>query len=133
MRKYKNRNNFGFTMIELIMVITIIGILGFTAIQKFSTADISEEAAADQVEAYIRYCQIKAMSQHSQESVDISSDAEGWYFTILDENHYIPDNLSFSYPSTIIFNSLGEAIVDGSVDIGSITISVEPITGVIER
>ncbi|MGA1823778.1 MAG: Tfp pilus assembly protein FimT/FimU [bacterium] len=126
------RNEYGFTFIELVMIITIVGIFSFTAIQKFDFDEFSPETAATQIEAYLRYSQVKAMSQHAQVSVSFNSDVKGWYFTILGENHYIPGNVSLSY-SPISFNSLGEAVNAGIITIGGISITVEPTTGKVKR
>jgi len=136
---YYHQNNYGFTLIELLMVICIIAILGFNITQRYSIADISQETAANQIEAYIRYCQAKAISQYMDVDVSFSSDSKGYYFTINGQNYYIPSSLSLSYmnPGNIItFDSIGEAVSSGTITItgdDTVSITVEPTTGRVKR
>lgn len=134
-RRYYHQNNYGFTLIEVLMVICIIAILGFNIAQRYSISDISQETAANQIEAYIRYCQAKAISQYMDVDVNFSSDSKGYYFTINGQDYYIPDSLSLSY-TAITFNSIGEAASSGTITISgddNISITVEPTTGLVKR
>lgn len=125
----------GFTLIEIIMMMVIIGILAFTVIPKLTTTSgLSAETAAVQVESYIRYIQAKAMSTQAATSVSFASDAGGWYFTIEGQKYHIPGAISLSMSGAITFNSLGEpATPIGTVTVGGINITVESITGRVKR
>ncbi len=111
------RNEDGFTLIELIMVIVIIGILAFVAIQKYPASGISLETAADMIRSDIRSVQALAMSQHASQTLTFSSTK--YEFPVIgEENNKIRNfadifkgGISLSaYPASISFNSLGEPI-----------------------
>lgn len=114
------------------MIIVIIGIFSYASLYRYDSDDFELETAASHIEAYLRYSQAKAMSEHTQVSISFNSDAKGWYFTVLGEHYYIPPHVSLSF-SPISFNSLGEAVDHGSITIGDITITMEQMTGKIRR
>ncbi len=62
-RVYDNQR--GFTLIELIMVMVIVGILAVVVAPRFFDADIFKSRGfADQVQATLRYAQKEAIAQH---------------------------------------------------------------------
>jgi len=105
-------NDHGFTLIELIMVIVIIGILAFVAIQKYPTTGISLETAADMIKSDIRSVQALAMAQHTAKILTFAStiytfdDLSGTKTRNL--QNIFDGQLTISAPATIEFNSLGE-------------------------
>jgi prepilin-type N-terminal cleavage/methylation domain-containing protein len=109
------RNEYGFTLIELIMVIVIIGILLLVAIQKYPTTEISLETAADMIRSDIRSVQALAMAQHASKTLTFNSSTE-YVFPILGEGNKTKDLDNIfdgaislnAYPASISFNSLGE-------------------------
>ena len=138
------KNEHGFTLLELIMVIVIIGILAWVAIQKYPTTEISLETAADMIRSDIRSVQALAMSQHTAKSMTFASTI--YTFDIQggtqqrNLTNIFDGNISLSpYPASISFNSLGEptsttdpgdtiTITNGS----SITLTVLRYTGRVE-
>ena len=138
------RNEDGFTLIELIMVIVIIGILAFVAIQKYPVTEISLETAADMIKSDIRSVQALSMAKHTIQTLTFSSTE--YVFPTLGEGNktrnfadIFEGGISLSaYPASISFNSLGEptAAQDDSITIttGSTTktLTVLQYTGRVE-
>ena len=64
----------GFTLIELVMVIVIIGALSVTALPKFSDTSVFQSRGfADQVLATLRYAQKTAIAQHRNVCVGLAA------------------------------------------------------------
>ncbi|HUV51115.1 MAG TPA: type II secretion system protein [Anaerolineae bacterium] len=138
------RNEGGFTLIELIMVIVIIGILAFVAIQKYPATAISLETAAAMIRSDIRSVQALAMAKHASKTLTFSSTE--YEFPVIGEGNktrrfadIFKGGISLSaYPASISFNSLGEptATQDDSITIttgsASKTLKVLRYTGRVE-
>ena len=110
------RNEHGFTLIEIIMVVVIIGILAWVAITKYPTTGISLETAADMIRSDIRSVQALAMAQHASKTLTFNSSTEyvfpaaGGGNKTRNLTNIFDGNISLSaYPAgNITFNSLGE-------------------------
>ena len=97
------------------MVIVIIGILAFVAIQKYPTTEISLETAADMIKSDIRSVQALSMAKHNIQTLTFNSSTE-YVFPALGEGNktrnfadIFEGGISLSaYPASISFNSLGE-------------------------
>jgi len=108
------RNEDGFTLIEIIMAVVIIGILAFVAITKYPTTGISLETAADMIKSDIRSVQALAMAKHTSQTLTFSSTE--YVFPTLGEGNktrnfadIFEGGISLSpVPANITFNSLGE-------------------------
>ncbi|MBU4209315.1 MAG: prepilin-type N-terminal cleavage/methylation domain-containing protein, partial [Proteobacteria bacterium] len=106
----------GFTLIELIMVIVIIGILAFVAIQKYpSTSDMSLATAASMIRSDIRSVHALAMAQHASKTLTFNSSTEyefpaaGVGTKTRNLTNIFDGAISFNpLPTNITFNSLGE-------------------------
>ncbi|RLB82558.1 MAG: hypothetical protein DRH17_05320 [Deltaproteobacteria bacterium] len=138
------KNDGGFTIIELVMVITTIGILAFIAISKYPTTEISLEAAADLIKSDIRSVQALAMAKHAGQSLTFDSSTQysfpklGGGTETRDFNNIFRGEISLSaYPTAITFNSLGEPTADQDSSItvsngSSRTLTVLQYTGKVE-
>ena len=68
-------NENGFTMIELIVVMIIVGIMAVTVIPRMSLlGGFSARGYADQIEAYLRFAQKSALAQRRIVLLDIPTD-----------------------------------------------------------
>ncbi|MGA7593731.1 MAG: prepilin-type N-terminal cleavage/methylation domain-containing protein, partial [Gallionella sp.] len=67
-------NQQGFTLIELIMVMVIVGVMAVFAAPRFFDANIFKSRGfADQVQATLRYAQKEAIAQHRNVCVGITA------------------------------------------------------------
>ena len=124
----------GFTLVELIMVVVLIGILAVSIVPKFvDTSAISLAGGAAMVEADIRYTQELAMSTHSPKTITFTTNDT--FYTANSQTMNLPSRVYISNGATFTFNSLGEPTTGGgsSVQItagGSTkTITVDSYTG----
>ena len=135
------KNIKGFTLIEIISVILVIGIMGAVALPMFNTAHIDVSLAGDTIQGDIQYAQELAMTRDQNVSINFNQGAFT-YDTPADPNgvfsaetRELPQSVSISSSSTIItFNSFGEKVgatesIVLSAGSGSITITIEQFTG----
>jgi MSHA pilin protein MshC len=128
-------NSRGFTLVELIMVVVLIGILAVSIVPKFvDTSAISLLGGAAMVEADIRYTQELAMSTYSPKTITFATNDT--FYTVNSQTMNLPSRVSISSGATFTFNSLGEPTTGGgsSVQITTVggstkTITVESYTG----
>ena len=137
------RNNKGFTLVEIISVILVVGILSAVAIPLFDTAPISVSMAGNTVQADIQYVQELAMARDQNVSItftqfsttyDVPADPNG-VFPL--ETRNFPDGVQVvSATTTITFNSFGEKsgleeiVLIGSPPPGKVsTVKIEQFTG----
>jgi MSHA pilin protein MshC len=75
----------GFTLIELIMTMVIIGILAVAVVPRFvGTSVFQSRGFADQVQATLRYAQKEAIAQHRNVCVAVTASAIGLKVASLD-------------------------------------------------
>ena len=124
----------GFTIIELMMVVVLIGILAVSVVPKFvDTSAISLVGAAAMVAADIRYTQELAMSTNSSKTIVFTTSNDN--YTVDSRNVDLPSKVSISSGMTFTFNSLGEPTTGGgssvilSAGAETKTITVEDYTG----
>jgi MSHA pilin protein MshC len=124
----------GFTLVELIMVVVLIGILAVSVVPKFvDTSAISLQGGAAMVVADIRYTQELAMGTHTPKTITFTTN--NTFYTVNSQTMNLPSRVSISNGATFTFNSLGEPTAGGgsSVEIqagsSTKTITVESYTG----
>ncbi len=116
MKFLHNKN--GFTLIEIISVILVIGVLGAVALPMFDSTGIDDSMAANTIQADIQYAQELAMTRDQNVSItflrnsvtyDVPADPNGVYPL---ETRTLPRNVVIAHPltTTITFNSFGEKV-----------------------
>lgn len=138
--KYLN-NDKGFTLVEIISVILVMGIIAAVVVPSFDTSPIDATMAGNTVQADIQYTQELAMTRDQDVSItfilnsttyDVPADPNG-VFPL--ETRELPRGGSVtSATTTITFNSFGEkvgATENVVIQTGSETktITVEQFTG----
>ncbi|MBL1276585.1 MAG: type II secretion system protein [Ectothiorhodospiraceae bacterium] len=143
---YRNKHQSGFTLIELVMVIVIMGVLSVFAVSKFNRNAFDVVAASGELVQAIRYAQDKSMS-HSG-AVNYQIDITGTGYTVtqggVDIVHPIDGTLGYTKTwtditldtsATIIFNAYGDPGLGSPVTItlskgsNSDSVTVEDVTG----
>ena len=126
----------GFTLIELIMTMVIVGILAAVVAPRFFDNNVFQErGAADQVKAALRYGQKVAIAQRSTVNVVITAAASsdcGTRLTGGNVNCVISNSVAVVPANpTVTFNALGQRTLGtGSITVGSSpAITIEAETG----
>ena len=121
--KIVNGHNEGFSLIELIIAIVIMGIMAAIAIPKLSNNNIDLYSVARQVKSDIRYTQELAMSKYRQTAINFIANNDTYTITSSGptESKKLPVRSKVTFNTTIsfTFNSSGEPIGGG----GTLTIS----------
>lgn len=113
------KNDSGFTLIEIIMVVLTIGILAFVVISKYPTTEISLDTAADMIKSDIRSVQALAIAKHEAQTLTFNSSTQytfpkvgGGTETRIFGNIFRGGISLSAKPAAITFNSLGEPTAD---------------------
>jgi MSHA pilin protein MshC len=97
----------GFTLVELIMVVVLIGILAVSIVPKFmDTSAISLQGGAAMVVADIRYTQELAMSTHTPKTITFTIDDD--FYMVVSQRMDLPSRVKILIGRIFTFNSLGE-------------------------
>lgn len=140
-RHFKNTK--GFTLIELVIVILIMGIISAVAIPSFDRSGIHTATWAATIATDIRYAQELALSRNPASldplKIEFSSDDNDYKITdpsgVFDEveRNLDDDGTSIDTDQTFSFNRFGEPVSFGTLQITSgektYTITVEEYTG----
>jgi prepilin-type N-terminal cleavage/methylation domain-containing protein len=136
----------GFTLVELIMVIVIMGALSAVAINKFNRNTFDVAAAAGELVQAVRYAQDKSMSHSGDTNYQIDITSTGYAVTqggaliahpVTGTAGYTKTwtDISLSTTATIIFNAYGNPGLGAPLAItlskgsDNVTVVVEDVTG----
>ena len=124
----------GFTLVEIIMVVVLMGILAVSVVPKFvDTSAFSLAGGAAMAVADIRYTQELAMGTNSVKTIVFTT--SNTYYTVNSQTVNLPSKVTISSGATFTFNSLGEPTTGGgssvtlSAGAETETITVESYTG----
>lgn len=145
-------NSRGFTLVELVLVIVLVGILAVFAAPRFSTSTFDAGAAAGELVEAIRYAQSMTMSQGGVERYAVTISASG--YRVLRNGADTPDpaggasyanswsRVSISPTGTIAYDGRGRPTCSGGLDCSastqaialvsgaaSMSVRIEPVTG----
>lgn len=151
--RHKNDRQFGFTMVELVMTMVIIGIVAAVAVPRFFDNNVFQSRGfADQVAASLRYAQKVAIAQ--RRNVCVAFTANSVTLTVAssagatspcntplqsptgDAAYVItaPASVAFTVaPADFNFDALGRPSAATVGTIGSTTITVEAETGYVHQ
>jgi MSHA pilin protein MshC len=125
----------GFTMVELVTVMVIVGILAATVMPRFFTvSEFEDRGSADQVKSMLRFAQKTAIAQHRIVSVAISGDAASpnCTTTLAGASPELTCQVKSKVTAgagTYSFNALGKPPATASITVGGTAITIEAETG----
>jgi MSHA pilin protein MshC len=120
-------NPSGFTLIEVIAVMIIVGILAATVISRINFGTTSSTASANgaayMIASDIRYAQEWAMATRSSRTVSFTSGQSSYTSPVTGSPIYLPTGATISNDFSVTFNSLGEPITTTPVGVWSVGVS----------
>ncbi|MFK5915314.1 MAG: prepilin-type N-terminal cleavage/methylation domain-containing protein [Woeseiaceae bacterium] len=133
-------NNLGFTLVELIVVILIVGILSASIAPRFfGVASYEDRKATDELLSALRYSQQLAMARGGNIQLNLQNDnytielTGGKDLRSPDGSPYphFFNGVTTSTPNIIVYDRLGRRVPNNQLDIniGSKTIRIEQETG----
>ena len=135
------RNRKGFTLVEIISVVLILGIVAAVVVPMMDTSSVEVSVSASTIEGDLRFIQELAMSRNpatgTPVSIVFSAGATTYAITdpsgLYDTSRTLPDGVTILSGGTISFNKFGEPTSIASIQVkeGSSvkTITVEQFTG----
>lgn len=136
----------GFTLLEIIAVLVLLGILTAVAVPRFLDLETDGRAAASALKARLRYAQARSMASDTAWGVGFSGTS---YVLFSDarnqagsqkifpgeekETILLPKGLGVPNDKFIAFDDLGRPVAgsEARVSVGSVTITITPVTGYI--
>jgi prepilin-type N-terminal cleavage/methylation domain-containing protein len=148
-RELRTPNSNGFTLIEVIAIMIIVGILAVVVLPKIDFGSTSSRAsvygAAYMVASDIRYVQECAMANRVSKSITFTTGQNSYTFPAtvpstsgLDPSGRLPSGVTIGTTVTFTFNSLGEPTTGGGGSVAvtggglNRTISVVQYTGKVD-
>ncbi len=122
----------GFTLVELITVMVIVGILAVTVLPRFFTvSDFEDRGSADQVKSMLRFAQKTAIAQHRPIMLIVSGNAAVPNCTTTLVGADLACLVkSSATAAAVTFNALGQRTsATGVITVGGTNITIEAETG----
>ena len=131
----------GFTLVETLFVVIIIGIIATAVLPRFFSTQVGGSLAADLVASDIAFTQVEAMNKNRPLTVRVTTPFTYSYGDgLIRDLRSMNPSLSVSAARPVTFNGLGEPVgltnpAAITVNYGAETVSVmiEPFTGKISR
>jgi prepilin-type N-terminal cleavage/methylation domain-containing protein len=132
-------NNNGFTLIEIITVLLILGVIAVSLISVFSERSLEESVSADTLKTHLRYAQSRAMNS----DVNWEIRFDGTTYTLLRDTGGTPQaeqlpgesRLKVSLPvavtGRVAFDTWGRPSGLTTIVLGDRTLTITPDTGFI--
>nr|WP_144311533.1 prepilin-type N-terminal cleavage/methylation domain-containing protein [Desulfonatronospira thiodismutans] len=76
----------GFTMLEIVAVLVILGVLAAVAVNRFTDIGAKDVAAANTLKVHLRYAQLRAMGDVNDWGIEIEADT----YTLVRDNGNVP-------------------------------------------
>lgn len=138
-QKMMRMNEKGFTIIEIISVLVLIGVLSAIVLLSRSSGDVDMAAGYDTLKVHLRYAQMRSMNSDVIWGVQFSGSSYGLVRDIAGSPsaRRFPgeSGLSVSLPTpvtgTVQFDAWGRPTGLGSISLGGNTITITPDTGFI--
>ncbi len=138
---HKPKQDRGFTLVELVVVILLIGIIGFVAGPRFvKTGVFAERRSADEILSALRFTQQMAMARGGGIQLRLNNNSynveetNGTPLQSPDRSGAYSKSLASGVTAntiTVAFDGLGQPVpnTDATLNIGSLMITVEADTG----
>lgn len=135
------KNHKGFTLIEMISVILVLGVISAVAIPAFDRGGVSATLSANTVQTDIQYIQELAMTRNKTISITFNASTDNYVITLDPGGVYpaetrdLPQGTTIQTGGTVTFNKYGERASGSDTSIvlesggSTATVTIDQFTG----